>query len=141
MIKLDKEGAHRGRILEEWAEGHGIEINAIPAESHGQLGHVERLIGALKRKLMAHLRSSSSSPEVALWAMLGAHNKMTNIGGYAPAQWVFGRNFTVSERRLHEAPDLPYWSGMNSSLRMQRQLETRLEAEKRHREIPRWQGL
>ena len=58
MIKLDKEGAHRGRQLEEWAEGHGVEVQAVPAESHGQIGQVERLIGTLKRKMLAHLRSS-----------------------------------------------------------------------------------
>eukprot|EP00435_Cladocopium_sp_Y103_P042914 s628_g12.t1 len=28
MIKLDKEGAHRGRTLEEWGEGHGVEVQA-----------------------------------------------------------------------------------------------------------------
>ena len=31
-IKLDKEGAHRGRSLEEWAEGHGVEVQA-PSQS------------------------------------------------------------------------------------------------------------
>ena len=65
MIKLDKEGAHRGRHFEEWAEGHGVEVNAIPAESHGQIGQVERLIGTLKRKMLSHLRSSAMTPEVA----------------------------------------------------------------------------
>ena len=87
-IKLDKEGAHRGRQLEEWAEGHGIEIEAIPAEHHGSIGQVERLIGTLKQKLMAHLRSTEAPPEIATWAMIAAHNTMSNVGGYTPMQWV-----------------------------------------------------
>ena len=110
ILKLDKEGAHRGRELEEWAESHGLEVEAIPAECHGQIGQAERMIGTLKQKLMTHLRSSDASPEVAVWAMMGAHNTMANVAGYTPAQWVFGRNFSQSER-LHDGPDLPYWSG------------------------------
>ena len=133
IIKLDKEGAHRGRPFEEWSEGHGVEVMAVPAESHGQIGQVERLIGTLKKKMMAHLRSSNMSPEVAAWAMIGAHNTMSNIGGYSPAQWVFGRNFSDS-LRLHDGPDLPYWSGMSTSEKMKKQLESRLEAETHHRE-------
>ena len=78
MIKLD-EGAHRGRQFEEWAEGHGVEVNVVPAESHGQIGQVERMIGTLKRKMMAHLRTSDLSPEIVAWAMIGAHNTMSNV--------------------------------------------------------------
>ena len=133
-IKLDKEGAHRGRSLEEWAEGHGVEVQAIPAEAHTQISQVERLIGDLKSKLMAHLRSSGDPPEVATWAMVAAHNSMTNVGGYSPMQWVFGRNMTEGDR-LHDGPDLPFWSGLNSDEKMQRQLQARLDAEQRHREM------
>ena len=77
----------------------------MPAESHGQIGQVERLIGTLKRKLMAHLRSSADSPEIAVWAMMCAHNHMTDVGGYSPAQWIFGRGLTDG-LRLHDGPDL-----------------------------------
>ena len=134
ILKLDKEGAHRGRELEEWAESHGLEVEAIPAECHGQIGQAERMIGTLKQKLMTHLRSSDAAPEVAVWAMMGAHNTMSNVAGYTPAQWVFGRNFSDSER-LHDGPDLPYWSGMASSARMQHKLQCKMEAEQAHREI------
>ena len=134
IIKLDKEGAHRGRAFEEWAEGHSIEIQPVPAEAHGQIGQVERLIGTLKRKLMSHLRSSENPPEVAAWAMIGAHNTMTNVGGYSPSQWVFGRNFSDS-MRLHDGQDLSYWSGMASSKKMQKQLARRQEAEQKHRDF------
>ena len=66
--------------------------------------------------------------------MIGAHNSLSNIGGYSPAQWVFGRNFTDS-LRLHDGPDLPYWSGVGNTEKMQKQLNSRLEAEKHHREF------
>ena len=106
----------------------------MPAESHGQIGQVERLIGTLKRKLMAHLRSSADSPEIAVWAMMCAHNHMTDVGGYSPAQWIFGRGLTDG-LRLHDGPDLPYWSGMANSAKMQKQLASRLEAENHHRDF------
>ena len=133
-IKLDKEGAHRGRQLEEWAEGHGIEIEAIPAEHHGSIGQVERLIGTLKQKLMAHLRSTEAPPEIATWAMIAAHNTMSNVGGYTPMQWVFGRNPTEADR-LHDGPDLPYWSVMSTEEKMKDRLEQRLQAENLHRKL------
>eukprot|EP00435_Cladocopium_sp_Y103_P055155 s464_g18.t1 len=134
LIKLEKEGAQRGRLLEEWAGGRGIEVQGIPAEAHTQISQVERLIGDLKAKLTKHLRSSAELPEIATWAMIAAHNSMTNTGGFSPMQCVFGRNMTEGDR-LHDGPDLPFWSGLNSDERMQRQLQARLEAEQRHREL------
>ena len=83
---------------------------------------------------MAHLRSSGGPPEVATWAMVAAHNSMTNVGGYSPMQWAFGRNMTERDR-LYDGPDLPLWSGLNSDEKMQRQLQARLDAEQRHREM------
>ena len=133
-IKLDREGAHRSRVLDEWAESHGVELIGVPAECHGHMGNVERLIGTLKRKLAAYLRSSSAPPEMAVLAMIAAHNTMVNQGGYSPMQWVFGRNPTASDR-LHDGPDLPYWAGMTSEEKMRQQLQVRLDAEQRHREL------
>ena len=133
-IKLDREGAHRSRALDEWAESHGVELEGIPAEAHGQIGKVERLIGTLKRKLLAHLRSSDAPPEMATLAMMAAHNTMTNLGGFSPMQWVFGRNPTESDR-LHDGPDLPYWAGMSSEEKMRQRLQLRLDAEQQHREF------
>ena len=75
----------------------GIEVQAVPAESHGgQIGQVERVIGTSTRKLMAHLRSSADSPEVAVWALMCAHNHMTDVGGYSPAQWIFDRRTSTT---------------------------------------------
>ena len=41
-----------------------MEAQAVIAESHGQIGQVERMIGNRKRKMLAHLKSSDGSPEV-----------------------------------------------------------------------------
>ena len=133
-IRLDKEGAHRSRALEEWCESHGVELVAIPAEWHQHLGKVERLIGTLKQKLLAHLRSADCGPEEATHAMMAAHNSCVNVGGYSPMQWVFGKNATMSQR-LHDGPDLPYWSGVGADEHMRRSLERRLQAENHHREL------
>ena len=62
-IKLDREGTFRGRELEEMCQGNGVELEAIPAEEHGSIGQVERLIGSLKSKLQrfsSKLRHGSS---------------------------------------------------------------------------------
>ena len=53
-IKLDKEGPHRGKVMEEWAASHGVEVIPIAAEDHGQIGQVERLIGTIRRKVLTH---------------------------------------------------------------------------------------
>lgn len=133
ILKLDREGAHRGREVEEWGESYGVEIQAIPAEAHGHIGKVERLIGSLKEKLLRHLRSSSQPPQVAAYAMVSAHNNLMKVGGYSPAQWVFGKGFSDSGRLHNEATDLPFWSSLGHEEKMQKMMENRLEAEHQHR--------
>ena len=133
ILKLDREGAHRGREVEEWAESHGVEIQAIPAEAHGHIGKVERLIGSLKEKLLRHLRSSSLPPQVAAYAMMSAHNNLMKVGGYSPSQWVFGKGFSDSGRLHDGESDLPFWSSLGHEEKMQKLMENRLEAEHQHR--------
>ena len=130
-IKFDREGAHRGRLFTEWGESVSIEMEAIPAEAHGQSGKVERLIGDIKHKLLRYMRSSDEKPQQAAWAMMAAHNSMAIIGGYSPMQWVFGRSFNDSER-LHEGPDLSWWSSLSAEDRMREKLRLKKEAEKKH---------
>lgn len=73
IFKLDKEGGHRGRDLEQWGDTHGVEMEFVPKEAHGQIGKVESLIGSLKQKLQAHLRGAEDDPIAATWAMVAAH--------------------------------------------------------------------
>ena len=133
-IKLDKEGPHRGKVMEEWASSHGVEVTPIAAEDHGQIGQVERLVGTLKRKVLTHLRSSEVSPELATWGMMAAHNTLSNVGGYTPCQWIFGKNPTDAER-LHEAGELPYWASMTEEERFNLNLQVRYQAEDSHRQF------
>lgn len=110
------------------------EAIAIPAEGHGYIGRVERLVGTLKRELLSHLRSSEASPEVAVWSMVSAHNQMTNIAGFSQEDWVFRRRFSDADR-FHDSPNVPYWPGLASNARMQHKLLCKLKAAKNHREI------
>lgn len=128
-IKYDREGAHRGKDFGDWGESVAVEMDAIPAEAHGQTGKAERLIGDIKQKILKYLRSSNQSPTQAAWAMMAAHNSMAVVGGFSPMQWVFGRSFSESDR-LHQAPDLPWWSTMSAEDRMGEKLRLRKEAEK-----------
>ena len=70
---------------------HGVEMEFVPAEAHGQIGKVESLVGSLKQKLQAHLRGAEDDPIATTRAMIAAHNSMSRRGGYSPIQWVFGR--------------------------------------------------
>ncbi|CAJ1455756.1 unnamed protein product [Effrenium voratum] len=122
----------RGTLLAECADQHGVEMDFIPAESHGMIGQVERGIGVLKDRMIRHLRSSEGDPREAAWAMVTAHNGLARVGKYSPQQCVFGRNFTDADR-LHDGQGLPFWSSVSSDERMRKTLEIRTQAETSYR--------
>lgn len=86
-FKLGTKGGHRGRDLEQWGDTHahththGVEMEFVPTEAHGQIGKVESLAGSLKQKLQAHLRGAEDDPIATTWAMIAAHNSMSRRGG------------------------------------------------------------
>ena len=43
---------------------------------------------------------------------------MSRGGGYSPIQWVFGRDFTETQR-LHDGPDLPHLSSLTMDEKFQ----------------------
>eukprot|EP00435_Cladocopium_sp_Y103_P011911 s1821_g3.t1 len=133
-FKLDKEGGHRGRDLEQWGDTHGVEMEFVPAEAHGQIGKVESLIGNLKQKLQTHLRGEESDPISATWAMVAAHNSVSRRGGFSPIQWVFGRDFTETQR-LHDGPDLPHLSSLSADEKFQRTAALRERAKNKYKEL------
>ena len=133
-FKLDKEGGHRGRDLEQWGDTHGVEFEFVPAEAHGQIGKVESAIGKLKSKLQAHLRGEEDDPVAAAWSMVAAHNSMARRGGYSPIQWVFGKDFTDADR-LHDGPDLPFWSSLNTDEKFQKIAGMRERAKTKYKEL------
>ena len=96
-----------------------MEFEFVPAEAHGQIGKVESAIGKLKSKPQAHLRGEEDDPVAAAWSMVAAHNSMARRGGYSPIQWVFGKDFTDADR-LHDGPDLPFWSSLNTDEKFQK---------------------
>ena len=59
---------------------------------------------------------------------------MTNIAGYSPTQWVFGKNPTDSEH-LHDGGDLPFWSAMSDEERFNMNMQVRFQAEHSQRQF------
>ena len=92
-IKLDKEGARRGRDLEAWADQNGVALLFVPAEAHGQVGLSstslfdtfvdKRMI--LRRQLGPLALDSSAQQHV-----------QERLVFPAPVQWVFGEEMTDS---------------------------------------------
>jgi hypothetical protein len=108
-IRLDAEGAFKGRELEEWASERGVEVEVVPAEDHGQVGIVERLIGVLKQNVKTFLQGHAGDCDVAraVTLMAAAHNEHENVQGFSPLQWAFGRKPSLSGRFFEGAHDDP----------------------------------
>ena len=70
----------------------------------------------------------------AAFAMVAAHNSLARRGGYSPTQWVFGKDFTDADR-LHDGPDLPFWSSMNTDEKFQRIAGMREKAKIKYKEL------
>ena len=90
---MDQEGAFRGTGLHDWCGERGIELDFVPAEHHESTGDVERAIGELRKKMMAHLRNEDVTPRQAAWSMCSAHNHVARVGGFSPAQWALEVEF------------------------------------------------
>ena len=128
-IRLDQEGAFRGTGLHDWCGERGIELDFVPAEHHESTGDVERAIGELRKKMVAHLRNEDVTPRQAAWSMCSAHNHVARVGGFSPAQWAFGRG----------VPDPDNLAALSSQAdpahEMHGNLNLRLRAEQRYREL------
>ena len=95
-LRCDAEGAFRGTDLAMWCSERGIDMIHVPAEHHQATGAVEKAIGELRWKMEKFLRNEPIEPKRAAFAMTQAHNHVTRVGGYAPAQWAFGRSENVT---------------------------------------------
>ncbi len=136
-IRCDMEGAFRGRELAEFCEDRGIELEMVPAEHHQATGDVERAIGILRHKMEVHLKEvgPTENPRLAAYSMVAAHNSISRVGGYAPVQWAFGRDFT-------DDTNLPSMTSQaTSGHEMSENLKLRLSAEKRFLEMQAAQKL
>ena len=102
-LKMDLEGAHRGKLLREECMQKGIELVAAPAEHHESISEVERSIGILRGKMENFLRAIPTSPRQAALSMVAAHNSLARVHGFSPIQWALGRDWTPGFR-LNDGP-------------------------------------
>ena len=110
IIRSDPEGSFRGTAFEEWGAARGVELLPTPGEDHGQIGVVESAIGKVKASARALLRSQDVDPYLGLLQVVSAHNQLDRIGGYAPAQWAYGRLPSLDGRLFEGGNATPYHS-------------------------------
>ena len=103
QLKMDLEGAHRGKLLRESCMQRGIELIAAPAQHHESIAEVERSIGILRGKMENFLRASPTTPKQAALAMVAAHNSLAKVHGFSPLQWALGRDWSPG-LRLQDGP-------------------------------------
>ena len=128
-LRCDAEGAFRGTALAQWCAERGIDMIHTPAEHHSSTGLVERGIGELRHKMEVFLRNEPVSPKRAAYAMVQAHNHVTRVGGYAPAQWAFGRSENAKENVAACCSEATPGHQMAENLRL------RIEAEHLHNKL------
>ena len=128
-IRCDAEGAFRGTALAMWCSERGIEMTHVPAEHHAATGAVEKAIGELRWKMETFLRNEPIEPRRAASAMVQAHNHVVRVGGFAPAQWAFGRSESVSVNPAVACSEGTPGHAMAESLRL------RIEAEHLHNKL------
>ena len=129
-LRCDPEGAFRGELLERFCKSRDIDLSFVPAEHHEATGDVERAVGELKKKIVAHLRNFAEDElEDAAYEMCAAHNRVARVSGYSPAQWAFGKD-------LGEPEGLATWNAAGDpSTLMHRNIQRRLDAEGLYRKM------
>ena len=133
-IRCDPEGAFRGQLFSDWAATRGINIEPCPAEDHGQIGIVEATIGKLKEDVRALLRTEDIDPFSAVIHVVNAHNEADRIGGYAPAQWAYGRLPGLDGRLFEGGHGIPVHSSEGTTgTDLRANLQIRVKAEEQYR--------
>ena len=132
-IKLDKEVPIAAN---SWMNGQKLMELNLKESLPKHMDRLERSRGDwhFEEEVVGSTEIFISTARTGNMAMVAAHNTMSNIGGYSPMQWVFGRNPTDGDR-LHDGPDLPYWAGMSSEEKMRQRLQLRLDAGQKHQEF------
>ena len=134
VLRSDPEGCFRGNELDRWAASRGIELAPCVGEDHGQIGVVESLIGKLKTDTRALLRNDPCDPYVGLLSVVGAHNQMDRVGGFAPAQWAYGRLPSMDNRLFEDGNSLPFHSTEGTlGIDLRANLLLRVRAEEQYR--------
>ena len=135
VLRCDPEGSFRGNHLSQWCSERGVALEPCPAEAHEQIGIVEATIGKIKEDVRAIVRSlPTADPFSAVTHVISAHNQMDRIGGYAPAQWAYGRLPSLDNRLFEGGNELPVHSSegtKGSDLRANLLLRTQAEEQYR----------
>lgn len=134
-IRCDPEGCFRGVHLSEWCSSRGVDLQPCPGEDHSQIGIVEATLGKLKNDVRAFMRTEGlNDPMNGVFQMVNAHNQMDRIGGFAPAQWAYGRLPSLDNRLFEGGNELPFHSSeglLGTDLRAN--LNIRVKAEEQYR--------
>ena len=130
VVRCDPEGCFRGIALSDYLSARGVELLPCAGEDHGQIGTVERLINKIKTDARTLLRSVDVDPYIGILHVVGAHNMLDRVGGYAPIQWTYGRFREADGRFFEGGNSLPFHStegSLGTSLRAN--LSIRVQAE------------
>ena len=134
VIRTDPEGCFRGTAWIEWAQVRGVELAPCAGEDHSQIGVVEATIKKIKNDARTFLRNEACDPMMGVLHVVNAHNELDRIGGFAPAQWAYGRLPSFDQRLFEADPNLPFHSSegvKGSDLRAN--LNLRVKAEEVYR--------
>ena len=89
-------GTHNRGIFQMELEKLGINVKSIATEAPHQIARTERHGGLLKsmvRRIINAVQAVGSlEVQLALTQALETKNRLGNVGGFSPAQWVLGRN-------------------------------------------------
>ena len=134
IIRCDPEGCFRGAVFSDWCKSRGVDLQPCPGEDHGQIGIVESTLGKIKEDCRAFLRAEMGDPMNGVFQMVSAHNHLDRVGGFAPAQWAYGRLPTLDQRLFEGGNELPFHcteGGLGTDLRTN--LQIRVKAEEHYR--------
>ena len=111
VIELDPSKPNLSEALGAFCEAHGIDLMHTAADSHWQLGKVERHGGWLER---IFIRTCEENPPTSAEEFVDnvlqvqvAKNSLITEAGASPYQIVFGRNPRIPQDLLQEDPHAP----------------------------------
>ena len=109
-----------------------VKLRLVPADSHWQLGKVERHGGAVKcmvsRLVSQFAPVGAQELSLIVASCVAAKNSLMRWSGSSPAQWVFGKNPNLPGALLSSGGDIEACQLANDSQALQRIEQMRVEA-------------
>ena len=110
VLVLDPARPNLGEVFNDFCDGHGVRVEQTAAESHWQLGKVERHGQWFQRILARILDEVRPTTEEEYLSCIvqaqSAKNTLLTEAGASPYQLVFGRNPRTPQDLLQDAPSL-----------------------------------